>query len=216
MTRHLRILTVGLCIRLCACDGRSEQTITEPAGALPETGPPGRGAARPQGWGAMLLGLIPERGDQSVPSVARVREALGECVAEQPGPAAGRCDLLGRAPSAPGAPSVGVQIDRAGSNAAAVRLSACCSSDPNFFRPIQDAPVVRTELMCPEMTIVSSDTVQAFRVSSPGKRDFVYAKGSRTTAAGGRIDLTILLSPVDQSDECSTLAEAHAKITGQD
>ena len=208
-TRHWAFaLTLGL--MLSACDGGREQASGDPADPLVNTQRQSSDETQSRGWGPLLLGLVPERGDQSAPSLARVRDALKDC--GQPSGEAGRCDLLGRGPALPGAPSVSFEIDSTSGDALAIRLSACCSADPDFFRPIGDEAVILTELICSELTIVSSETVKAFRVSSPGKRDFIFARGSRTTPTGGRVDLTMMLSPVEQIDECPSLAAAHAKF----
>ena len=205
------VLALVLSVSLSACDGKDGQNFVDSAD-LVQTKQQKSPALDRKGWGPILLGLVPERGDQSTPSLVAIRGAFKDCGIKQEGMLNGRCDLSGGAPSSPDAPSVGIEIDSSGGYARAIRLSACCSTDDNFFRPIERESVIRTELICPELTIVSSETVQAFRVSSSGKRDFVYARGSRTTAAGRRADLTVLLSPVELSDECSTLAAAHARF----
>ena len=210
--RHIPgVLTLILSVSLSACDGKDGRNFVGSAD-LVQTEQQKSPALDRKGWGPILLGLVPERGDQSTPSLSTIRAAFKDCGIKQEGVLNGRCDLSGGAPSSPDAPSVGIEIDSPGGQARAIRLSACCSADENFFQPIEGESVIRTELICPELTIVSSETVQAFRVSSSGKRDFVYARGSRTSAAGRRADLTVLLSPVELSDECSSLAAAHARF----
>lgn len=201
------VLAIVLCVSLPACDRQGE---ADPPPKLLQTEQRKSSEAERTGWGPALLSLVPERGDDTTPSLATIRDAFKECGLKKHGPLVGRCDLSGVSPASPSALSVGIEIEASGDEARAIRLSACCSADENFFRPIEEESVIRTELICPELTIVSSETVKAFRVSSTGKRDFIYAKGTRTSAAGGRVDLTLLLSPIDRSDECLSLRAAHA------
>ena len=212
LKRNTAALALLISVSLTACDGKQAQDSSQARDLLARPAQQKSGDLQQKGWGPMLLSLVPERGDQSTPSTATVRAAFKSCGITHDGPPSGRCDLLGGLASSPGAPSASVVIDSSGNEAEAVRISACCSSDENFFRPIQNQPIIRTELICPELTIVSSETVQAFRVSSTGKRDFVYARGSRTTTAGRRVDLTLILAPIEPSDECSSLAAAHARF----
>jgi len=194
---------------LGACGGPTSRDSDISADGETDAVQPTLLATEAVGWGPKLLSLIPERGDGFTPSLASVQAAFKDCGIGAERALRGRCDLSARAPTSPSAPSVRMEIVASGREARAIRLTACCAADKDFFRPIETEAVIRTELICPELTIVSSETVQAFRVSSAGKRDFVYAKGSRTTPDGRLVDLTMFLTPIEQTDECSSLAGTH-------
>ena len=153
-----------------------------------------------QGWGARLVAVFPGREDDHLPSVAALQKALAPCA----GPGR-RCDLTAR-PVAGGGPSVAVAVDSLGGTARSVTLTACCSDEADFFRPFESLPVIRTALICPELTIAASDPVQAFRISSPGKRDFAYTSSTRASAEGRAIIVTVHFAPFEPGAECDMLS----------
>lgn len=203
-----------LSVLLCACDSSGEPVPAVPVGQLNNALPSEAVRTTALSWGSALLGLIPERGDPSTPSLVRVRKAFEACISTGQAAQDARCDLRGPSRAAGDGPTVAVKIDPSGAEARVVRLSACCSSDTDFFQPFRTEPVILTELICSELTFVASETVKAFRVTSPGKRDFVYAIGSRSTPAGRHVEMSMWLSPLEPGDECSSLAGAHGNSAG--
>lgn len=213
MIKRFRAGCFLIVVALGGCDSPTSRNTDVSANGEAEVARPTSLQPKADGWGPKLLSLIPERGDVSTPSLEAIQAAFKECGMGAERALRGRCDLAARAPSSPSAPLVRIAIVTVGGEARALRLTACCAADNDFFRPIAAESVIRTELICPELTIVSSEMVQAFRVSSTGRRDFIYAKGSRTTPQGRMVDLTVILSPVEQADECSLLAGAHNSST---
>lgn len=204
------VAALGLAVLVGACERQVDKVSADPATLAIDAGRAVETSASAPSWGTVLLGFVPERGDLSIPPLARIRGALKACIDDsQTGE--GKCGLSGPSPAAADAASVRVRLDGAGADARVVRLSACCSADPEFFSPFQNQPVIRTELICSEMTFDASESVKAFRVVSPGKRDFVYAVESRSMPSGLRVDLTMLLSPVESGEECVAISSAHAQ-----
>ena len=83
-----------------------------------------------------------------------------------------------------------------------MRLISCCSGVPD---PFAKSTVIKTEIMCPEMTIVASDLARVFRVSAAGKRDFVYSLMSRQTAGQQTTSSTVHLGAVAPGEECAAI-----------
>lgn len=172
-------------------------------------------AAAPASWGEMLLELIPGKLDSNPVSAETVRATLTNCAFGRDGAAAFQADCSAVGTSqAPGV-AVRVVIGKTDGPVAAVRLTACCGDGDEFFQPLANERIIRTELMCPEITIVASDSAKTFRISAPGKRDVLYLAISNVVPTGKSVSHTFLLAPGEGENECAALASAEIKLDTQ-
>ncbi|QNN67119.1 hypothetical protein H9L13_10870 [Sphingomonas lutea] len=158
-----------------------------------------------KGWGAKILSLVPDRNSIALPSASTVKSTFRACALRGIDKLEGRCNLDAEA-AVEGAPAVRIAIFLSEEGAKALHLQACCSDDDEFFKPIAGQAVLRSELFCSELTITASESVQAFRVTAPGKRDFLYSRQEQGLPEGRAIIQKVLLTAVEPGDECSALA----------
>ncbi|WP_118857267.1 hypothetical protein [Sphingomonas mesophila] len=150
------------------------------------------------GWGERLLSIVPARSETGLPTVDSLQRALAPC-----GPGQSPCNLAAR----PGdGPTVKVTMDATSQGVRTVALAACCSDQPDFFSPLESLALIRTTLFCPELTIAASQPVEAFRVSAPGRRDFVYTTATESTPAGQSITFTAHFATIETGKECKAIS----------
>ena len=211
--RHRRpkcVLLFLVLALLSGCRGAPENSVT-----AAQRGETGDGAlsstAAKRDWGARLLSLVPSRDDPSLPSLSLARRAFSDCLTKGPQSTSMQCSLdRGQSSQAPGAGTITVQMHLQGGRVDRVFVTDCCSEEAMSFRPILTEQVLGSELLCPGFTFVASDSVHAYRVAAPGKRDFVYVRTERMTAEGSSVSLMLVLQPIDPGDECAALSDAQA------
>jgi len=155
-------------------------------------------AARP--LPTRLLELVPAREEDSAPPAGDVRALLPECHFADAGTgpeARGSCDVTVEGKPA----TIEARLHVTGEQASALRLST--PNGANLGAP-GGRSTLRSELLCPDVTLVASASIQVYRVSTPGKRDLVYLESR--DPAGGEASLILLLNPVASGAECAAIA----------
>jgi hypothetical protein len=160
-------------------------------------------------WGDAALNLIPARSGIASTSEAQIKTQFAECHFGSVSTASrlGDCPADKMIPERPaGLDKLQIQILPGGDAAPAMRLVACCSKDSP--QPLKGQLVIRAERLCPEVTLVASQSAHVYRVSAPGKRDFVQAEISYGTDDKKVVGHTILLTPSEVGSECSDIVAA--------
>jgi len=205
--------TSALALLLCACGSgdpvRSEATATKTSSEAVQ------GRKAPADWGSAMLSLVPDRVDDRAATLADVTDAFSACTVDQPGGRSGSCPVERLVPSAPVSfKQLRYKLLAGDAGVRAIRFVACCGN--NLPDPLAGQDVIRREKFCPDLTLVASQSARVYRISSPGKRDFVTA--GRASGAGDSnleaVTHTILLEPVEDGSECDALKSAEMEFGG--
>jgi hypothetical protein len=116
-------------------------------------------SAAAAGLSDQLLALAPGRFDEQPLTADAARSALRSCSF---GP-----EFAGECRQADGTP---LQAAVQGGDPLLVRLWQDGRSDLDV---LAGASAIRSEMLCPELTLMASESARAFRVTAPGKKDFV-------------------------------------------
>jgi hypothetical protein len=208
--RPILVLVLALAV-VAGCRGAPENSATNPNRNEAGSSAPAPASSAKRDWGERLLSLVPSRDDPSLPKLPLARAAFSDCQPTGAQSMSMQCNLHGGPSSqAPAESSLNVQLRTQGGRVSGISLTACCSDDVAAFRPILSSQVLGSELLCSALTFVASDSVHAYRVSAPGKQDFVYMRTERATPEGRTVNLLLLLQPIEPGDECTALQDAQS------
>ena len=173
-------------------------------------------ASGPTSWGEAILNFVPSRSDSAITSEAEVKAQFAACRFGSSGIALrmGECPAEQLIPNRPRSiDKLQIQISSDGDTVPAMRLIVCCSDGGR--QPFEDESVIRAEKLCPEVTLVASQSAHVFRISAPGKRDFVHAMISHGAGTQKVVSHTILLAPSEAGSECSNIVAADKGLDSQ-
>lgn len=167
----------------------------------------------PQEWGAILMSLVGDRTNQSPPTIDQVKRAFSAACefGSGDGAVSALCKPVGVVDAAPQSfRDLRLQLLNQGPEVRAVRMTACCGSD--LPDPLATQSVIRAEKLCPEITLVASQSAHVFRVSAPGKRDFVLGTIGHADGENRSTSHTLLLTPAEDGSECADLIAAEKDL----
>ena len=150
-------LFLSLTLVAGGCDGRGG---TANLMEIDAEGNTAQASARLDG---QLVALAPDRFVQGAPGLAEARSILTLCSLAADG--TGKCRDAGGA-------ELTARVKQRTHLLLALAPAEAKTGTGQSGDPLAGALVLRNELICPELTLMASQSVRAFRIAAPGKREF--------------------------------------------